>query len=315
MTDMPLLLVKAGADMGHANWEHALGEALPDLEIRHLDDPTIDPARVRYAFVWNPPPGRLARFPGLRLVVSDAVGVGHLLQDPALPPVPIVRMGGEELGQRMGEYVCLACLALLRDLPRSLAGRAQQRWDEFTPDRTARQTRVAILGLGRLGGHAATMLMALGFPVFGWSLHPRSVPGVECVDGPDALAGLLSRADIVVNLLPDTPATHGILDAARLALLPAGAGVVNAGRGVHLVLPDLIAAIDAGRLCGAVLDVFDPEPPPPDSPAWTHPRLLVTAHGAAFLPAAERVRQVAAAIRADERGETLPNLYDPAVGY
>jgi glyoxylate/hydroxypyruvate reductase A len=309
------MVVKPGADAGHLDWLRYLAEQLPDIEVRTLAEAEADPPRVAYAFVWDPSPGRLATFANLRLIVSDAVGVGHLLKDPALPAVPIVRMGGEELGQRMGEYVCLACLALLRDLPRSLANQARRTWDEFTPERTARRTRVGILGLGRLGRRAAAMLGGLGFQVSGWSLHPKALDGVASFAGPDALAPLLAQSDLLVNLLPETLATHGVLNATTLALLPPGAGVVNAGRGAHLDFCALVAAIDAGRLCGAVLDVFEPEPLPPDHPAWSHPKIIVTAHGAAYLPAAARAAQVAAAIRADQRGEPLPNLYDPAVGY
>ena len=314
-TSRPLLVVKAGADLTPAGWLRLFAELAPEVDAVWLDESPSDPSRVAYAFAWAPPLGRLAQFPNLRLIVGDAVGVGHLLRDETLPAVPIVRMGGAELGHRMGEYVCLACLALLRELPRSLANRQAQLWEEFTPDRTACDTRVGILGLGRLGTRAAQMLRGLGFAVAGWSTARKALDGVQSFAGADELPALLRRSDLLVNLLPETPQTRWLLNRETLALLPDGAGVVNVGRGNHLVLPDLIAAIDAGKLCGAVLDVFEPEPLPKNHPAWSHEKLIVTAHGAAYLPARGRARAVAEAIRADLRGAVPDNLYDPAVGY
>jgi len=118
-----------------------------------------------------------------------------------------------------------------------------------------------------------------------------------------------------VNLLPQTDATRNIIDATSLALLPPGAAVLNAGRGSHLVIEDLIAAIGAGHISGAFLDVFPVEPLPPDHPVWTHPRIIVSTHIAAIPSRRDRARFAASAIAAFERGETPPNLYDPAQGY
>jgi glyoxylate/hydroxypyruvate reductase A len=215
----------------------------------------------------------------------------------------------------MGEYAILGALALMKDLPRNIAGQHAAKWDQFDPEPIAPDVRAGIMGLGNLGSVTATMMRGFGFPVAGWSATRKDIPGVESFAGMGELDAFLARTDMLVMMLPDTPATRGLMNARSFALLPKGAGVVNAGRGPQLVLADLIAALDSGHLHGAFLDVFDPEPPPPDHPVWRHPRIIMTPHNAAFDTRRERSRYVAQAILAHERGEALPNLYDPARGY
>jgi glyoxylate/hydroxypyruvate reductase A len=310
-----LLLVKSGGAAALPEWQACFAEHAPGLDVRFWDDPAVDPGAVTYALVWEPEPGRLARYPNLRVIFSSAAGVDHITRDPELPPVPIVRMATDETAQTMGEYVCFAVLSILRDAKRLAAAQAEQRWDPFDASRIAPQTRVGIMGIGNIGAACARMLRGLGFPVAGWARSRKAVAGVTTFAGAGELDTFLAQSDIVVGLLPDTPETRGLLNARRLAQLPRGAGVINAGRGSLIVMPDLIAALDAGHLAAAMLDVFEPEPLPPDDPTWRHPKIIVTSHVAGFASRPARARAVAAALAAFERGERMPNLYEPERGY
>jgi len=311
-----ILVIKSGGEAALAEWRALFGEYAPQLDVRWWDDPTVPAAEVGYALVWEPQPGRLAGYPNLRLVCSSGAGVDHITADPTWPRhLPLVRMAEPENAQRMGEYVALAALALLRDAKRIAVAQASGSWDYFEPPRTAPETRAGVLGLGHLGRHSAKMLRDIGFVTAGWSATRKFIPDIESFCGDAELERFLARTDILVCLLPQTPQTAGILCARSLALLPAGAGVVNVGRGAHLVVPDLLAALDSGHLGGAVLDVFDAEPLAPGDPLWRHPKVIVTPHLASSASRRARARYVAAVIAAFERGADLPNLFDPARGY
>lgn len=311
-----ILLVNSGGEDAVEAWQAMFAPVAPHLQVRWLHDPSVRAEDVAYAFVWAPPPGFLAGLPNLRLILSSGAGVDHITADPAWPRhVGIVRMGGDETAQRMGEYVCLGALALLRGMPRIIAGQRARHWDHFDSPRTASETRAGIMGMGNLGIRAAEMLRALGYPVAGWSRSRKHVPGVECFAGAEELPAFLGRTDLLVNLLPDTAETKRAIRAETIAQLPRGAGIVNAGRGPQLVLPDLLAALDDGHLSGAFLDVFETEPLPADDPAWSHPKVIVTPHLASLASRPARALYVAQAIAAHERGEAPPNLYDPDRGY
>lgn len=316
MPSKQVLLVKSGDKESLPEWRSAFAQLCPDLDIRWWDDPTVDPKDVVYVLVWQPQPGRIAAFPNLQIIFSSGAGVDHILSDPTLPRhLPIVRNASAETLQTVGEYVCLGVLALQRDLKRALNAQRDHRWDEFQGTRTAPQTRVGVMGLGNIGRLALRMLQGLGYPLAGWSQSAKSIPNVTCHAGLEQLDDFLRNTDILVGLLPETPLTRGLLSASRLAMLPRNAGIVSAGRGSLIVMPDLIAALDSSHLSGAVLDVFENEPLSPTDPVWDHPRIIVTGHIAGFASRYARAEYVANAIKAWHRGENLPNVYHPMRGY
>ena len=311
-----ILLVKSGGENAVPEWRDVFAQLCPDLDVRWWDDPEVDPAAVRFVLVWQPQPGRLAGYTSLKVIFSSGAGVDHITDDPQLPRhIPIVRMGSAETLQTMGEYVCLAVLAIQRELKRALNAQAEARWDEFQGSRTAPQTRVGIMGLGNIGQTAARMLRGIGYPLAGWSRKRKSLENMTCFAGIEELDAFVRQTDVVVGLLPETPLTRGLLNASRLALLPRGAGIVNAGRGSLIVLSDLIAALDSGHLSSAVLDVFEDEPLKPEAAVWRHPRIIVTGHIAGFASRRARAEHVARGIAAYRRGDPLPNLFQPERGY
>ena len=313
MTRYMALLFRSTVDSA-ASWRGELARLTSELEIRLWPD-IGDPAQIEYALVWRPEPGLLASFPNLRLILSLGAGVDHVLRDPQLPSgVPIVRLVDPYLIDAMSEFVVLQVLRLHRQ---DLDYRTQQQagvWRELA-QKNACERKIGILGFGEIGQDAGRKLAALGFSVLGWGRRKRLVAGAETYAGREGLSQLLPQSEIVVCLLPLTRETEGILCARTLSALPRGAGLVNAGRGGHLVEDDLIPALDRGELSAAALDVFREEPLPPGHPFWHHPRILVTPHIAGITNPATAAPIILDNIHRLEEGRPLLNQVDPAEGY
>jgi len=281
-------------------------------------DGSRDPS-IEYAVVWKPRPGVLAALPNLKIIFSIGAGVDHIFSDPELPDVPIVRVVADNLTQYMTEYVVWRVLDHHRQ---GLTYRSQQPrhvWHE-PPQPAADAIRVGILGFGTLGRAAAKALRAVGFKISGWGRTARPMPGVETYHGRDGLDPFLHSADILVCLLPLTPATRGIIDYDLLGKLNrdnafGGAFLINAGRGQLQKDADIVRALDDGLIKEASLDVFETEPLPATSPLWSHPKVFVTPHAAATSNPAHLVPPMLAQMDAFERGDELQNVVDREAGY
>ena len=294
-----------------AVWQRMFAEQLPDLPFRVWPD-TGNKGAVQYLAAWTLPDD-LHEFTNLKVVFSVAAGVDQL--DIARIPerVQLVRMLEPGLTGGMVEYVTMAVLALHRGLPAYLSNQRHCVW-HVGRNRPPGSSRVGVLGLGVLGCAVLSALVPFGFPLRGWSRHPREIQGVECFVGRGALSHFLAGCDVLICLLPLTPETQGILNADLFAALPAGAGIVNVGRGGHLIAADLVAALD-GHLSAAVLDVFDPEPLPSGNPLWSHPRVWITPHVASISLPEGGADAVIANILRDRRGETLHGTVERRRGY
>jgi glyoxylate/hydroxypyruvate reductase A len=314
------LLIHGGTEnWSPERWKRRFDEVCADRPVWLLPGGDGDPAEVHYAAVWKPAPGELAAFTNLRVIFNLGAGVDALMADQSLPKVPLVRVAVGDLTHRMTEYVALHVLMHHRQEPYLRASQREKRWQPRF-QWPAGDISVGIMGLGVLGSDAALALKRLGFRVAGWSNRPKAIEGVECFHGRAELDAFLRRTDILVCLLPLTAETRHILDRDLFARLnragPMGAPVViNAGRGGLQNEVDVLACLDDGTLGGVSLDVYANEPLPPESPFWSHPKVVLTPHNAADTDPDEISRYVARQIAGFEAGQRLENVVDPARGY
>jgi glyoxylate/hydroxypyruvate reductase A len=277
---------------------------------------------IKYALAWLPPKGALKTLPNLELIVSVGAGVDHLLGDPELPDVPLVRYVDPDLSGRMAEYIALQVLFHQRRMSEYQEHQRKRSWT-YLPEPAAHEVRVGVMGLGVMGQSAIKVLAPFGYQLRGWSRTRREIAGVTCFAGMDELDAFLAETDILACVLPHTPDTRQILNADLIGKLSRkgrhprmpGPILINAGRGPLQVEGDILAALDSGQLYAASLDVFETEPLPASSPLWTHPRIIVTPHNAAESTARAITQYLVRQIRAREKGEPLANVVDRTRGY
>jgi glyoxylate/hydroxypyruvate reductase len=294
-------------------WAEVFRQRAPELDFRLW--PNIgDPAHVRFLAAWQPPEDIATRFPNLELLFSSGAGVDQFDLDALPPGLPVVRMVEPGIIRGMVEYVTHAVLDLHRDMP---AYRRQQQRGEWAPlsVKPAGERRIGVLGLGSLGQAVLAQLLSFGFDCAGWSRSRHAIEGVRCHAGAQEFDAFLRRTDILVCLLPLTDATRGMLNASLFERLPTGAALVHVGRGLQLVADDLIAALDAGSLSEAVLDVTEPEPLPQGHALWRHPLVRVTPHIASMTQPESAAAAVLENLRRYEAGEPMIGLVDRARGY
>jgi glyoxylate/hydroxypyruvate reductase len=294
-------------------WAEQFARKMPHLPFRSWPD-AGDAAQVRFLAAWEPPPRLAETFPNLEVLFSVGAGVEQF-DFAALPPeLTVVRMVEPGLTACMCEYVSWAALSLHREMPLYLRQQSRREWAERLV-RPASTRRVGVMGMGNLGRAALAQLRQLGFDCAGWNRSPRQEPGGRCYAGAVELDAFLARTDILVCMLPLTPETRGILSRRVFDALPAGAALVNVGRGGHLVQDDLLAALECGRLSAAILDVCEPEPLPQDHPFWDHPRIWLTPHIASATQAQTAAEALLDNLRRHEAGLPLEGVVDRARGY
>lgn len=286
-------------------------DQFPHAEI-FTDPAEFDGAPIPYIVAGKPDPGVLAAVPGAKLVLSLNAGIEHLVSPGEVPKeVPIVRLVDPAMTEGMSDWV----LAVVLEWHRNLAiYRSDECWTR-REERLSRDRVVTVLGAGALGGRVARLLGTIGFQTRVWSRSGRKVEGAVAFAGPDGLVDATTGADAVVNLLPMTPETEGVMNAALFARMAPGGFIASAGRGAHLVDQDLIDALDSGQLSGAALDVFRIEPLPETDPLWQHPKVLVTPHVAAPTQPGSAVRIMAESIRCHLSGGMPVDLVDRTRGY
>jgi glyoxylate/hydroxypyruvate reductase len=311
---LALLIVNLDKQIGNAQaWRDTFAAQLPDLEIRIWPD-AGEPRDIEYLAFIRPDFGVLPALPNLKAMFSRSAGVEAFVDHPKLPKAPLGKIepsGGDPM---MTEYVVMHVLRFHRDMPGYQAAQANREWRRTRIVRPE-ERRIGFLGYGLMAKAPALVLRSLGFPVSAWVRSPRDNAEVPIFHGPGQLEPFLNQTDIAVCLLPLTRETDGIFCARTFAMMPRGAMLVNVGRGGHVVADDLINALDSGQLSYAALDALRPEPLPPESPLWTHPKVTVMPHVARRPTVAQLVTEIAANIQSIEAGGRLLQEVDIRMGY
>jgi glyoxylate/hydroxypyruvate reductase len=311
---MALLIVNLDRMIGNAQlWRDTVAEQIPQHELRIWPD-AGNLADIEYLAFIRPDFDALPDLPNLKAMFSRSAGVEAFVNHPRLPQVPLGKLeppGGDPM---MTEYVVMHVLRFHREMPKY---QEAQRTREWLRTRIVRpeERRVGFLGYGMMAKAPALVLKSLGFPVSAWVRSPRQGEEIPVFHGPDQLAPFLAQTDIAVCLLPLTGETQGILCARTFAMMPRGAMVINVGRGGHVVDGDLVAALDSGQLSYAALDALRPEPLPPESPLWLHPKVTVMPHVARRPTVPQLVTELAANIGSIEQGGGLLQEIDKTSGY
>ena len=291
-------------------WFPLLQKALPADQF--FAWPDTNGGDIDVALVATHPKGTFANLPRLKLIQSLWMGVENIVDDAELPRgVPVARLIDPGMVAAMGETVIAQILDWHRHFYCYRQFQQEKIWKRrrqyLASDRT-----IGLLGLGELGSTIAAKLRALDFNVAGWSRRPKQLEGVDCSTDLDEI---LSRSDAVVCLLPLTPQTRGILNQDKFQKIKQDGCVINLARGGHVVIADLLAALDSGHLAHSYLDVFETEPLPAGSPLWSHPGVTVTPHIAALSEPRTSVGKIAENIERVRRGEKPLNTVDFAAGY
>ena len=311
---MALLIIDLDKNIGNAQaWRDTFAEQIPDLEIRIWPEPR-NLADIEYLAFMHPDFGAFPAFPNLKAMFSRSAGVESFVNHPKLPNAPLCKIeppGGDPM---MTEYVIMHVLRLHRDMPGYAVAQANKEWRRTTIVRPE-QRRVGFLGFGMMAKAPALVLQSLGFKVHAWVRKRRDDAEIPIFHGHDQLEPFLNQTDIAVCLLPLTRETEGIFCARTFAMMPRGSMLVNVGRGKHVVDADLIDALDSGQLSYAALDALWPEPLPPSSPLWSHPKVTVMPHVARRPTVAQLVTEIVANIRSIEAGGRPLQQVDTTMGY
>ena len=313
------LLLHLG-DFDERRWADGFAAALPGRRVVTRAD-QYDPDEVEYIFIWKPKPDAFVGLRNLKAILSLGAGVDALLRNPSRPTdVPISRFMDEDLTQRMSDYVLAQVTMHQRLFTRFKRDQQAKRWRQLYPA-PAWDATVGIMGLGSLGTDAIRHLKVFGYKLRGWSRTPKAIDGVETFAGPEQFEAFLAGTDILVNLLPLTAETQGILNYQTFSKLKRGGidaegpVVINAARGGHQREADLVKALTDGTLKAASLDVFEVEPLPVESPLWEIDNVYITPHIAAASSERTGVAYFSKAIIEHEAGRPLPNMVDLSRGY
>lgn len=293
-------------------------DQLSDLKIYAPAD-VPDPARIRFALAWRPGARAFAPYPNLSVVQSIASGVDGILSSASLPAeASVTRVRDPGQAHVMAGFAVWHLVWHHRQMGTYLSNAANGIWKRtsFGDLVAPADLTVGVLGFGLMGRTIAEAVARLGFNVIAASNSDRvGTDQIRVVSGPEACQRVAAQADFLINVLPLTSATKGLIDKHFLDGMKPGAVLIHLGRGEHVVEDDLLAALDNGPVAAASLDVFATEPLPQGHAFWTHPRVLVTPHEASVLPASAVVTSLRQSVDEMQANRPLSLAVDRHKGY
>ena len=298
----------------HRNWKNAFDRLASQHQLySSVEEALPHAAAIEVILLWKQDRGSLHHFPNVKVYYSMGAGVDHILSDPSrLLNIPICRVVDPYMANDMGNFLVMAVLNYHRRFYEILENQRQKHWDHVNLPNIP--VRIGIMGMGHLGQAIGQKLHQLQFPVFGFSQKPKTDLPYPCYSSAH-LEEFLAQINVLLLLLPATPATVGWLNRDFFQKCSPGTYLINVARGPLVVTSDLIQAVDSGQLSGALLDVFPQEPLPAESPLWTHPKIQVTPHIASITAPETAAEQIFKNLEAWEKGSPLAYQIDPYKGY
>lgn len=294
-----------------------LAERVALETVARKDKPGADQlARAEVLLAMSVQPGVLPAMPKLRWVQSMTVGVDGWLGLPDLPEGVTLTCARGTHRESMPENIIGALLYVAKPYAAAVANQKLRKWVHRTAQPVSGKT-LGILGLGAIGEDVARIAAALGMRVIGTRRRPQSMPNVAEIFPPERTPEVLAQSDFLLLLLPATPETENLINAERLGMMKPGAWLLNFGRG-HLIRDDdLIAAVKAKKIAGAVLDVYRQEPLPANHPFWATEGIIVLPHIGGHHPHRDKVvaRLFAENLARFLGGKPLGEVVDREAGY
>lgn len=295
------------------DWKTEILNLLPGTKVEiypHIEDfKTVD-----FILAWKPDQGYHNQFPNLKVIQSAGAGVDHLYLDLLPEQVTICKIVDPMLQKDMLEHVLTCILSSMKNFPDYFLDKFLKRW---RPQKyqTIEDVTVTVLGLGKIGSYVAAGLVRFGFNVRGWSSSPKDLEGITCFSGEGSLYESIRDADFIINILPLTADTRGILNGYFFQACGPGTVLLNVGRGGHVVDRDLLEAMDGGNIKAAYLDVFQHEPLPEEHPFWQAKNLFLTPHVASRTNIKSSVGQVVENYKRMMHNQPLLNEVSRKKGY
>ena len=295
-------------------WEKALKEKLPNTTIEVYPN-VKNKETVDFVICWKPIKNAFEQFPNIKIIQSVGASIEHITNTQTINNDTIItRIVDERLSNDMWEFLLTIVLSELKNTRTYLTQQAQKTWKQ-QDYRTINDMTISILGLGKIGGYVAKQFAQIGFNVKGWSNSKKQISNVKSYIGEIEFDSFLNNSNFLINLLPLTEKTTGILNKKTFQKLPKDSFLINVGRGEHLVDVDLINSLDDSKLSGAFLDVFINEPLSKEHPFWKHSKIQITPHVASLTNVETAIEQIIENYNRFLKKEELLNVVSLKKGY